>query len=273
MREVQAFIQKSAKQPLPRGGRKKYLKTLRRTLGLQTATIFGIDSDSRVARALLAADYHMKLLGMGLMPAVPGVESYLDKVRRSGKRTKSIDVLRWWFSLGEHQVKTNAAETVYDLRGSRVQLQSENQLLTDLGENIPTAMADKLNREFAQDFTDHFLDLADKYPVYADLENIFQWAVVAHLLQSRDLARRVDWHMSGILDPAQYVPNSLPAPRQVESIVGYRVVRRGEFVAGVSGGVHIAAAKMNVKVGTLEQQPEQVSTSDQDAALEPWWWD
>ena len=43
------------------------------------------------------------------------------------------------------------------------------------------AQSEPLNAEFAHRFTTHFAALAKKYPVYADLQNIFDLALVASL--------------------------------------------------------------------------------------------
>ena len=78
--KTQAFLASSSQKPLEPGQRKKWLGDLRDTVGKQDIEIFGIDPASRVASVLVEADYHMKLIGMGLADGVDGVESYLDSI-------------------------------------------------------------------------------------------------------------------------------------------------------------------------------------------------
>ena len=81
--KTQAFLASSSQKPLEPGQRKKWLGDLRDTVGRQDIEIFGIDPASRVAGVLVEADYHMKLIGMGLADGVDGVESYLDSLKRN----------------------------------------------------------------------------------------------------------------------------------------------------------------------------------------------
>ena len=78
-----ARIQKSVAnaQPLEPGERGEWLAGLQKSLGQQDVEFFGIASDSHVAQVLLVADYHMKLIGMGLAEGVEGVAGYLETVQ------------------------------------------------------------------------------------------------------------------------------------------------------------------------------------------------
>ncbi|MCA9269606.1 MAG: DUF1598 domain-containing protein, partial [Planctomycetales bacterium] len=64
---TQAFLAESAKTPLKpgRAAREKWLGDLRDALGRQDIEVKGIDPRTRVARTIVEADYHMKLVGMG----------------------------------------------------------------------------------------------------------------------------------------------------------------------------------------------------------------
>ena len=52
-------------------------------------------------------------------------------------------------------------------------------------------LSDELTSEFARSFTKHFDTLAAKYPIYAELKNIFDLALVAGLIQSHDLPGQI----------------------------------------------------------------------------------
>ncbi len=84
--KTQAFLASSRQKPLEPGQRRQWLGDLRDSVGRQDIEIFGIDPASRVAGVLVEADYHMKLIGMGLAEGVDGVESYLDSLKTATVR-------------------------------------------------------------------------------------------------------------------------------------------------------------------------------------------
>ncbi len=96
----QEFVNESNKKPIRPEDRKAWLGSLRSQLGKQDIEVNGLDPRTRAARVMVEADYHMKLVGMGLAEGVPGVRSYLDLVKiRPGEAPPPMGVLRWWFTL------------------------------------------------------------------------------------------------------------------------------------------------------------------------------
>ena len=105
-RRRKRFWRRRARSRLQPGQRKKWLGDLRDTVGQQDIEIFGVDPASRVASVLVEADYHMKLIGMGLADGVDGVESYLASIRvPAGESPPPMSVLRWWFALNYDAIR------------------------------------------------------------------------------------------------------------------------------------------------------------------------
>ena len=159
-----------------------------------------------------------------------------------------------------------------------MQVQSENEFLTNLGQQIHTGKSDTLNAEFAQRFTKHFPALAAKYPVYADLQNVFDLALVCALMQSEGLAERVNWHQTCFRDADQYQVALGLAPQSVETVINHRVVNNRKILAGVSGGVLAEPwAYVNAKAiatdsyGKLSAEHSRSATPELPA--DAWWWD
>ena len=75
---------------------------------------------------MVEADYHMKLVGMGLEPGVPGVESYLASIE-SDEIPQAMQVLRWWFTLRDDAVRKNEKGDAFVFRKQVLRLQSENE--------------------------------------------------------------------------------------------------------------------------------------------------
>jgi len=204
---AKAFIDASSAQPIKARRRSRWLEELRSQLGLQDVETFGIEANTHVARVLVEADYHMKLIGIGLADGTHDVPSYLDMITvPKGESPPPMDVLRWWFTLDYDALLATADHLAFELRGQAVQVLSENEMLTARGRRVHTGKSERLNREFARRFTKHFDDLCAMYPVYAELQNVFDLSLAAALIVRQGLADRVAWHMTCFGDPRQYAP-------------------------------------------------------------------
>ena len=261
--------------------REKWLADLRNTLGRQNIEVWGIDPRTSAARVLIEADYRMKLVGMGLEEGTLGVVSYLDAVRKSSSNSPpTMSVLRWWFTLNYEGIRATEQRHAFQFDGPGVKVLSENELLTETGERIHTGTSELMNLEFAHSFTKHFETLAAKYPIYAELRNIFDLALVAGLMREQDLPGQVDWHMTHFKDPQACQVALGPAPKEVESVINSLVLKRTQIIAGVSGGVAVDTRAI--------VDPQAVKTDDYgllDAAhgssvpdlkalpRDAWWWD
>jgi hypothetical protein len=277
LKRTREFATQSAKRPLPAGrkAREQWLDRLRQTLGRQDIDVYGIDPGTRAARVLVEADYHMKLIGIGLEKGTAGVTSYLDSIPRNAP--PPLDVLRWWFTLNYKAIHATAGRDAFEIRGQGVQVLSENEMLTRMGKRVHTGKSDDLNRQFAASFTEHFGDLAAKYPVYAELQNIFDLALVAALCREHNLHEQVDWHMQLFGDPKRYVVPTGPAPRQVDTVINHRMAAEGQIIACVSGGVRVAPDKFVAAnaIQTTESGPlvAEHHRGRPDASPDRWWWD
>lgn len=274
---TQAFLTSSSQKPLEPGQRKKWLSDLRDTVGRQDIEIFGIDPASRVAGVLVEADYHMKLIGMGLADGVDGVESYLNSIHlRPGESPPPMSVLRWWFTLKYDTIARSEANDAFELVGQGVRVLSENELLADQGQRVHTGQSDPLNRQFAEAFTAHFEELAKKYPVYGELRNIFDLAMATAVIQSEGLAEKAGWK-PGLL--ASGIKLRLPqgtVPREVETVINHRVINQRTILAGVSGGVMVAPGDVLQSTRAAESAStaiERAVPAPKDLSAEAWWWD
>ncbi len=232
-------------------------KGLQSAVGQQDIEVFGIDARTHAARVLVDADHHMKLVGMGIEPSVPGLESYFDQmVAGFTGQPMAMDVARWWFTLGEFAIGTNADETVFALSGDTVRVLSETEFIDEQGERIHSGQTQGPTGAFARDFTESFEAIADRYPVYRELQNVFELAVVCGLIHEHGLAERIDWD-GGCFDATFTVSSGdaaaefpvwqialSPAPATLDSVMNWRELeeQRGSrrlkhTIAGVSGGV------------------------------------
>lgn len=278
LRRVQAFVESTRQTPLSSGGLTKWTRELRDQLGRQNVRVYGINPQSRVARTLVEADYRMKLVGIDLEDGTLHVPSYFDIVRASGQEPPSMGLLRWWFTVNYDALFTSPTRDVYELRGQGVRLQSENEFLSARGERTATGTSDSLNRQFADNFTQYYAEIAQKYPLYADLQNIFDLALVSAVLKNEGVYDRIGWHRLGFADERAVAGDRGVAPATVESAANGTALSKSRVMAVISGGVTVdcsaIARPSTVRVddrGRLTK--ERQSAAPTSLPTHAWWWD
>jgi hypothetical protein len=276
---AKAVQEKWSQLPLKPGQRDKWLGEFRSAMGRQDIVIYGIDPRTRAGRILIEADYRMKLVGIGLEEGTLGVKSYLSSIE-IGKdgNPPPMNVLRWWFTLNYDALSATDKRDAFELRGPGVKVLSENEMLTERGERVHTGASDELTKGFADSFTKHFDKLSAKYPIYAELRNVFDLSLVAAVLQSHDLPQQVGWHMTHFGPQGEYAPALGSAPTEVESVMNHRIIGGRHVVAAVSGGVRVEAdalaTREAVKTDTYGlMSSERGASKPKEMVRRAWWWD
>ena len=278
----------------PAAGR-RWAEDLRDTLGMQKVTVNGIDGGSHAARVIVEADYHMKLVAMGLEPSVPSVSNFMSRLQvdESGN-APSLDLVRWWFTMDYASIQANESRTIFELQGPGVKLLSEKEFLDDQGQRVNTGESTPHAKAFARDFTTHFQEMAAKYPVYAEMKNIFDCALVANLIHEQNAAQKIGWIPGFFAEPQPsrsradssltFVIPDAPVPVQVATVLGSRqfVQRQGTrelttTIYSVSGGVECATREF-VRTGNLQTSLNPANQADMPAPPEStewkqFWWD
>jgi hypothetical protein len=276
---IQARQAEWAKKSLTSSNRGQFLEDLRSSLGKQDITTHGIDPRTHAARVIVEADYRMKLVGMGLEKGAGGVTSYLDSIELAkGEAPPPTNVLRWWFTLNYDALRSAPQNDAFELHGPGVKVLSENEMLTERGERVHTGKSSDLNSKFARSFTKNFEALAGKYPIYADMRNVFDLALVTALIKSEDLPGQVSWHMTHFGPDGQYEPALGVAPAKVDSVVNYRLINGNVVTVGVSGGVVVDARDLAKKEAVKPDEYGALKGQRKDAAPKElprgaWWWD
>jgi hypothetical protein len=277
---TQEFLNASAARPLEPSGRRDWLNGLRDNLGIQDVEYSRIDPDTRVAGLLLAADYHMKLVGMGLAEGVAGVESYLATVRLGADgQPPAMSVLRWWFSMPKSTVAATAERDAFAMPDKCVQVLSENEMLAAQGQRVHTGQSDDLNKQFAASFTKEFAALADKYPVYGELERVFELALALALVEREGLPEKVGWTPTLLVDEKRLRLPKVPSPKTVETVINHRVIGGRHIIAGISGGVRIDGVKSLRVTSATADSAGKLANAKKLPTVNPagqgitWWWD
>jgi hypothetical protein len=237
----------------------------------------GVPTDSRVARVMLEADYKMKLVGIDKLDGgeIPSYFDLLD-AKTIQQNPPTLDAMRWWLTMQYDAVLHSPDQTVFEIRGSSVRCQSENERVTATGERIHTGQADPTNQAFADQFTAGYARLAEREPVFADLQNVFDLALVAALIRHEGLwsypAGYGVFAADGRYAPARYVP-----PTTVESAVNHKVYNGRDVSVQVAGGVQadLASVLKDQQVYRVAERLGSLAEHTQVPTLPDgrWWWD
>ncbi|MDP1796097.1 MAG: DUF1598 domain-containing protein, partial [Planctomycetaceae bacterium] len=190
VQSLQAFAaQSQARGPLSAGaGVRGFVNALQKKLGLQDVVVWGVPADSRVARVIVEADYRMKLIGIDKLDAGKEIPSYFDLLPKAmQKNPPATEALRWWLSMKYDAVTHSPDRTAFEIVGSSVLCQSENQVLTAEGKHLPTGQSEPINRQFAENFTQNYASLSKRDNVFADMQNVFDLALVAAMIRQERL--------------------------------------------------------------------------------------
>lgn len=267
---------------------KKWRDGLQSALGQQDISVDGIDPQSVVARVIVEADYRMKLVGMDLEKGVPGVESFLSRVKldRNGN-VPPTDVMRLEFVLNYDNISVTDAKDAYQLHGKGVKVVMENEVLNNKGDRIQTGKSVGPAAEFARGFTKHFEDMTQRYPIYAQLKNVFDLAMVTNLIKQQGIDKTCKWNMKFFGPPGKdsfsYTTRKGHIPTEVKSVMNYRELdgrKNGRkvthLIVGISGGVSVDVGKFLRSEDSIKKDTYGKLALDRKTAKPPsdhWWWD
>jgi hypothetical protein len=211
-------------------------RAMEEAVGPQTITVTGVPATSHLARVIVAADFRMKRLGMGLEPApVNGMPSYLTMVGRGAGRLQNM-MPRWWLAPDYEPLRRDADGLTWELRGQGVKCMTEQDFLNADGQLEHSGKAEPLAQKWADAFTANFDELAREDSSFGQLRNVMDLAVVAALVTKEGMFDR-----TGIQIPlirTNEPVSEYPAPRQVASQASFVKAGRN-WVMSVSGGVQI----------------------------------
>jgi hypothetical protein len=244
-------------------------------LGYQDVSLSGVPSESHFAEVLVEADIRMKRLSVGVdPPPVKGFKSHLTLV---GPGEQSMQ--RWWFIPFYDAFNKSEDGLAYHFSGQRVQLLSQEELVSDSGKRSNAQFTRVSIEKFSKQFTSRFPELAAAVPAFAELQNVFDLAVLAALLKKDRLADRIEWKKELFLDAERAPTGTRQVPRQTQSIGNQKMLHGKICVAQVGGGITIDPWQVLLDgefkpADSDVQQKGRDSRRNPDASQDhPWWWD
>jgi hypothetical protein len=211
------------------------LVAMQDALGPQRVTVGGVPADSRFARVLVAADYRLKRIGMGIEPSgLTELPSYLSMVPPGA--TAAAALPRFWLEADYDPITRDPDELAWRINGRRMKCLTENDLFGADGGRKASTPGDAAAQQWCRLMTTHYDKLAGRQPVFAELSNCVDLAVVAALVQGRQLAARAGLDLGPLMDarrlplPVHGTPASVPT-------VAHGVKKGSRWVVSASGGV------------------------------------
>ena len=259
-----------------RAATREFVRGLGAALGEQDVVYNGVPADSRVARVIAEADYRMKLIGIDRVEG-GGIASYFDLLGQSGDTSGvPMKALRWWLTTDFDAVLHSEDRDVFELVGSRVLCNSEDEFINADGSRAHTGTSGEVNGAFAREFTAKFDALCAEDPVFAELRNVFDLSLAAALIDAENLDERAGWDGGAFASERLLPTRTGSAIATVDTAVNHRVYRGGEVVVQVAGGVRgdlRRVLKDSEVYRTGVRLENKFDAGDLESPAGRWWWD
>jgi hypothetical protein len=243
----------------------------RRSLGMSGVAIYTLPANSRFALTLLEADYHMKIIGMGLAPEPVPMATYIELIKRP---THGI-LQRWWLTPYYDVLRVTADKTAVELLGQGVQLKTEDQII-DLTGTLTSSkrQPSRASSLYATAFTRKYPEIAARVAAFAQTRNLIDLLIAAAFLRKYGFYDLAHWEATTLLDETAVAMDTVETPKQVAAAAN--AVWRGRRLIAPVGGVSIQADRAldedaweADKKGALAAQRESSTAPDPNV----WWWD
>jgi hypothetical protein len=177
---------------------------------------------------------------------------------------------RWWLEPDFQPLLRDREGLSWQLRGASVKALTEEDYLMNSGARGHTGKASPTAQRWASLMTAKYGELAVADPIFGQLRNCMELAIVAALLGKENLPQKAEADLSTLLDSGRLEVDRFPAPQQVDSQAS--MLQKGsKWIISASGGVKISPWVADEKA----EQSEALATPRSKAAPPPagnWWW-
>ena len=219
-----------------------YAAALEEAYGETPITITGVSATSRFARILVAADFKMKRIALGLEPSqVRDIPSYVSLVSTSRPNISP----RFWLVPEYAAITHDSTKLTWRLGDLRIRVLSHEDYLSPQ-RNRST---DRAALTWCRSMEENYDALARTQPVFGELRNNMRLALAAALIRQENLLQKANCTLTILLDETKLSLVDYPEPKSV----AFRSVRsRSGFSTIVAcGGVEInplGAVRNNVRL-------------------------
>ena len=240
-----------------------------KAMGPQEISLTGVPLDSRFSQVLVAADYKMKRLGMGLEPApIKNFPSFME-IAQKAKANRVNAAPRFWMECSYQPVAKSEDGNVWQIRGSGVKTLTEEEKFDATGKKSGKGKQNRFAQQWAKTMTDRFEELSAAEPAFRELRNVMDLSVIAAILKSEGLADKVSLKMPVILGEQEHKIPSYSVPKAVPTQCSF-VRISNSWLVSASGGIQLDS-------WSVAKNTESVSDVGEVAKLaarvgDNWWW-
>jgi hypothetical protein len=243
---------------------------LEKALGRQVVSFSGVPATSHFAHVLVAADYRMKRLAMNFEHSpVRDMPSFLRMYTSAGVGMDNM-MQRWWLEPKYDAVLRSADSLAWEFDGAAVKCMTEEDYAQVNGQRDHAGKPNPVAQKWADNMTAHYDELAVAEPVFGELRNCMQLALVGAIVAHDQMADRAGCHLPALMQESTFKTVAMPAPTQVDSKVSM-IKKSSNWIISASGGV-------NIQPGTIASHARQ-SSAPGEARLKakaadksPWYW-
>jgi len=248
------------------------LRSMEDVLGPQTVSVGGVPADSRLAHVLVAADYRMKRIGMGIEPSgVQALPSYVSMVPPGG--TTGATLPRFWLEAAYEPIVRDADELAWQIKGRGMKCLTESDMLAKGGTiERGRAPADAVAAKWCAAMTANYDELARRQPVFAELVNCVDLAVVAALIQARQLDSRAGIDLAPLRDAGRLSLPAYETPATV-STVASGLKKGSRWIVTASGGVQFQPWQFATQTAESDEACGSRLAALESRPADRWWWD
>lgn len=240
---------------------------MKKAFGPQTVTLTTVDTSSRMANTLVAADYRMKRLAMNLEDSpVAGLPSYMEMVRDAGNRGTQP---RWWMACDYDAILHSQDMLAWKITGRGIKAMTEEEIVETTGARRATGQTNAVAQKWADKFTEKFDELCAVNAAFGDLRNVMDLNVVATIIEGHQL-ESVAGCSFALLKGDELKTPEWSTPQTIDPECSF-VRGRSGWTVSASGGVEINPWKVVATQANVDASVQVVHTKSAPSG-DNWWW-
>jgi hypothetical protein len=185
-----------------------YAVAIEEAYGENPITMIGVPASSRFARVLVAADFQMKRIALGLEPSqVRNIPSYVSLLSTSRPNISP----RFWLLPEYATITHDSTKLTWRLGDIRIRAMSHEDYLSPQR----SGSTDRAAMVWCRNMAENYDALAKRQPVFGELRNNMRLALAAALIRQENLLSKANCTLTILLDETKLKLVDYPEPKSV----------------------------------------------------------
>ena len=242
---------------------------IQQAMGEHIISLTGVPKDTRYSQILVAADYRMKRLAMGLAQSkARNLPSIIEMAAKARNKMKGAP--RMWMECNYQPMATDEDRSVWELRGQGVRALTENAFHNKDGQAVVAEKENKFAAKWADRLTERFEEITKTETVFGDLRNLMDLSVIAAVIEREALADKTGVDISTLLSDDIRL-ESRPVPSTLPTQCSFVNVAAKGYIVTASGGVLVDSwsVAQNFEVVADVANIGEIALAEH---TDRWWW-